>query len=139
MSVLAKRTRRSPGTEAAVATAEAAGEEIGRRDHRAFIERAPLVRQLRDAARKEPPSLKWLREAQRFSHPELNDETLVATRLTDDDAVELEALVRRRRRLVSEPETEPLTADETASWERLLGKATGDERLFERESERRPP
>ena len=117
---------------AAIQTANEAEEEIGRRDHRAFIERAPLVRQLCDAARKEPPAMKWLREAQRFSHPELNDERLVATRLTDDDAVELEALVKRKRKLVSEPETEPLNDAETARWEALLGKAAGDENLFER-------
>jgi hypothetical protein len=57
---------------------------------------------------------------------------LVATRLTDDDAVELEALVKRKREILTEEGAEPLSDDETATWERLLGKAAGDPGLFDR-------
>ena len=40
--------------------------------------------------------------------------------------------MKRRRKIASDEQAEPLTNDETASWERLLGKAAGDEGLFER-------
>jgi hypothetical protein len=40
--------------------------------------------------------------------------------------------VKRKSQIVTEEGAEPLTDDETATWERLLGKAAGDEGLFER-------
>ena len=40
--------------------------------------------------------------------------------------------MKRRRKIASDEQAEPLTNDETASWERLLGKAADDEGLFER-------
>ena len=40
--------------------------------------------------------------------------------------------MKRRRKIASDEQAEPLTNDETASWERLLGKAADDEGPFER-------
>ena len=39
----------------------------------------------------------------------------------------LETLVKRKRNIASDEHAEPLTEAETAEWERLLGKAAGDE------------
>ena len=54
-------------------------------------------------------------------------------RFSEDDAKALEALVKRKRAILAEPVTEPpVTPEEIGTWARLLGKAAGDEGLFER-------
>ena len=118
--------------EAAVTTAEDAGEELRQRRHRSLPDRLRLDKALRDAKHEPHPAVRWLEAARRFSAPELQGETLVADRLSEDDAAELETLVKRKREIVDDEHAEPLTADETATWERLLGMAAGDENLFER-------
>ena len=64
--------------------------------------------------------------------PELKGETLVADRLTEEDAAELERIIKKKRELVNDDRAEALTEAETAIWERLLGKAAGDENMFGR-------
>ena len=67
-----------------------------------------------------------------FSIPEIKGEvTLVADRLTEEDAAELERLVRRKGDILTDDNAPPFAAEETATFERLLGKAAGDEGLFE--------
>ncbi len=45
----------------------------------------------------------------------------------------MERIIKKKRKIASDVEhAEPLTDDETASWERILGKAAGDPDLFER-------
>jgi hypothetical protein len=69
-----------------------------------------------------------------FGHPELVGETaLVGSRLTDEELDELTELVRRKRALLKgTPNAEELTDTETGRYEALVGKAAGDEGLFER-------
>jgi hypothetical protein len=88
--------------EAAIGLAQEAEAELARRDHRTIIERLPLAKQLRDAARKPHPAARWLDAARRFSAPELQGETLVADRLSEDDARELETIVKRKREIASD-------------------------------------
>ena len=90
------------------------------------------MKSLRDAARKPHPGAKWLEAATRYSAPELEGERLRANLLDEEDAAALEKLVRRRRQLATAEPPEALTDDETAAWEQILGKAAGDEGLFER-------
>ena len=59
-------------------------------------------------------------------------ERLVADRLSEEDAVALGRLVKRKRDIASDEHAEPLTDDEKREWETLLGRAAGDEQLFER-------
>jgi hypothetical protein len=118
--------------EQALATAHAAEAELARRDHRTIIERLPLARQLRDAKRQAHPATRWLDAARRYSAPELVGERLVADRLTEEDARELETLVKRKGEILTVEGVEPLTDDETAAWERLMGLAAGDPDLFAR-------
>ena len=117
---------------AAIQTANEAEEELRRRRHKSLPERLRFGKALRDAKHEPHPAKAWLEEARRYSAPELAGETLVADRLTEEDATELETLVKRKRKIAFDEQAEPLTADETASWERILGKAAGDEDLFER-------
>ena len=77
-------------------------------------------------------SARWLDEARRYSVPELAGETLVADRLTEEDTVALERIVKRRRDIASDEHAEPLSGDEKGELEASLGKAAGDENLFER-------
>jgi hypothetical protein len=90
------------------------------------------MKMMRDSERRQHPALRWLDAAKRYSAPELQGERLVADRLSEDEAAELKQLVQRRRALIDDPDASPLTEAETAAWERLLGKAAGDEELFER-------
>jgi hypothetical protein len=118
--------------ERALEQTQALERELAQREQRGLIARLPLARQLRDAARGPHPASRWLNGARRYSAPELVGETLVADRLTDEDARELETLVRRKGDIVTQEGAEALTEAEVATWERLLGKAAGDEALFER-------
>lgn len=102
------------------------------REHQALPGQLRLGRMLADSARKQPPATRWLREAQKFSNPELVGERLVADRLSEDDSVALERLVKRKREILGDEHADPLTDDEKGEWEALLGKAAGDEQLFER-------
>ena len=118
--------------EAAIVQVEEAERELASRDHRSLPERLRLGRALRDATRKPHPASQWLDAARRFSAPELRGETLVADRLTEEDAAALETLVKRKREIANAEHADPLSEDEVAAWEKLLGKAAGDEGLFER-------
>jgi hypothetical protein len=82
--------------------------------------------------RKPPAALPLLRQAQRFSVPELAGETLVADRVTDDDVGRLKTLLDHKQEIASDPHAASLTPGEGADWERILGKAAGDEQLFEK-------
>ena len=55
-------------------------------EHMFIVDRLPLVKQVRDAARKEHPAVKPVREASRMSFPELRGARLVAERLTVEQA-----------------------------------------------------
>ena len=126
--------------EAAITTAEDAGEELRQRRHRSLPDRLRLGKALRDAKHEPHPAKAWLEEARRFSVPELAGETLVADRLTDDDTTELQTLVKKKRRIAVDVEhAEPLTADETAAWERILGTAAGDQTCLSANAGRRRP
>jgi hypothetical protein len=116
--------------EQALAEAQLAELLLRERQHRAVPGRLRLGRMLADSARKQPPATRWLREAQKFSAPELVGETLVADRLTEVDATELERIVKKKREILGDEHAEPLTDAEKGEWERLLGKAAGDEQLF---------
>jgi hypothetical protein len=118
--------------EAALVQVEEASAELRAREDRSLIERLPRMKMMRDAERREHPALRWLEAAKRYSAPEMQGERLVADRLTEDDAAQLKQLVQRRRALVDDPDASPLSEAETAAWERLLGRAAGDEELFER-------
>jgi hypothetical protein len=130
------RTRKGDETlaraERTLETLEEAQAERKRRDQRDWLEKLPLGRALRDGRRQPPPTAKWLEQARRFSAPELRGERLDPTRLTEDDAAELERIIKKKREIVNDERAEPLTEAETATWERLLGKAAGDEDLFGR-------
>jgi hypothetical protein len=73
-----------------------------------------------------------LRAATRFKHRELEGETLVAERLSEGEGADLHELLRRRLGVAFGDPVEPLSDEEELEYERLLGKAAGDERLFER-------
>jgi hypothetical protein len=95
-------------------------------------DRLRAAKLLREGRRQAHPAARWLDAARRYSAPELQGETLVASRLSEEDAAALEALVRHKRQIVTEEGAAALTNEETAAWERLLGKAAGDEALFGR-------
>ena len=79
------------------------------------------------------PAARWLTKASMYSIPEIKGEvTLVADRLTEEDAAELERLVRRKGDILTDDNAPPFAAEETATFERLLGKAARDEGLFDR-------
>jgi hypothetical protein len=123
--------------EQAVETVETARAELKRRATLSTIERMPLVRQLRDSTRREHPATKALRSVTRFSHRELIGERLDAARLNPEEASELDALVTRRLKVAFEEKVEPLTDQETAAYERLVGKAAGNSMMFEQKREAR--
>ena len=59
-------------------------------EHRSLPERLRLRRALERGARQEHPAMRWLDSARRFAPAELRGETLVADRLSADDAKALE-------------------------------------------------
>jgi hypothetical protein len=87
---------------------------------------------LREGRRQAHPAARWLDAARRYSAPELRGARLVAERLSEEDAGELERLVKRRREIASGEPATSLSDDEVNAWETLLGLAAGDENLFER-------
>ncbi len=118
--------------EHAIDTVELAEEELAGRRHRSLPERLGFARALERGKRQVHPAAKWLDVARRYSAPELRGETLVASQLSDDDAAELEKLVRRKREIVNDEHAPPFTDDEKRHWESLLGRAAGDSELFEK-------
>ena len=72
-------------------------------------------------------ALRALELVARFQHGELADETLVASRLDEDEARELVRLAARRFE-----GGEPLSGEELGRYEWLVGKTADDERLFAR-------
>jgi hypothetical protein len=68
-----------------------------------------------------------------FGHGELQGETLTGSRLSDEELAELRDLALRKRAFAKgRVNAEELTDTETARYEALVGRAAGDEALFER-------
>jgi hypothetical protein len=123
-----------PVLERASQTRQAATDELARREHertRAEQEErlAPLRRAQQRAARQAGRSvqLRALDEVAPLAYPEIAGMTLVATRLTVEEGENLLRLARRR--IDGE---EPLSEDEIATYETLVGRAAGDDDLFAR-------
>ena len=115
--------------EAAARDRQAASAELARRQQAekdAKVE--PVRRALEQAQRNAHKSvpLRALELVARFRHHELADETLVASRLDEEEGREL---VKLASRLL---EGETLDDTETARYEKLVGKAAGDEGLCAR-------
>ena len=99
--------------------------ELRAREHQAFVDHMPAQRAFRDeqAARDvRKKELKPLLSALNFvvarKHPELAGQKLVAERLSEADAGTLVKLVKKARAIAHEEDAEPLTAQETAEYER---------------------
>ena len=113
--------------------------ELASRQHESVIANAPARREYRDqederTKKREArqPVVSALRFAVARAHPELTGATLAADRLSETEAEELVALVKRVRRLVFEEDAEPLSDPEIARYETLMGAAAGDPELFAR-------
>ena len=118
--------------EAAIDTVQEAQAELAERAHHSLPERL-LRRRTLERGRREPhPAQRWLEAARRYSAPELRGRDIGRRPAHRGGRRELETLVKRKRQIVNDEHAEPLTEAETATWERLLGKAAGDEDLFGR-------
>lgn len=109
----------------AAAYGRAARDELARRARREEDARmAPLRRG--QLLGKRSGTLKALDVVAQCGDSELQGETLVADRLTDDEAQELVLLARRRRN------GDTLSDADVAAFEQLAGRAAGDEGLYAR-------
>ena len=109
------------------------GAESGRERVRSLLEAAPLRRRWRDEA-DERKALQErtgvLSNVLRFGHPELAGERLDPERLGAEQVASLKTPMTRKLALGFGDDVAPLTEDETAEYERLVGIAAGDEDLF---------
>jgi hypothetical protein len=119
----------------ALETIAATKTELDARSPKTFLENAPLIGENRRRSERKsqhPASGPLNYVARTLDPPELQGCNLNPARLSDEEGEELKALVDKLGKSVrGEPDADSLTDTEQARYERLAGKAAGDERIFE--------
>jgi hypothetical protein len=130
----------------AAAVVDQATAELARRDAaraakdqsgRSIPERMRLSRAVRESTPRSHPGSQGLEQVLRLSYPELHQGVeLDVSRLSDEEGEELTTLVGRKWAAAhpdtSEPESEPLSAEDEKRVEELLGACAGDRSFFRR-------
>lgn len=133
--------------DAAHARITAANKQLGLRQHEEWIASGPARKAYRDwedESAKKKKELKPAREAMaiiaRFAHRELQGETLVGTRLSREEALELRGLAEKRLengRTFETPEETEFSDAEEARYRTLVGQLAGEADLFARHARER--